>query len=41
VVIKEQTGRNVESNYHINGVVFMRSQNEEDSKNVQDPAASV
>ena len=41
MVIKEQTRGNVESNYHINGIVFMRSKDKEDSKHVQDPAASV
>jgi len=41
VVIEEQTRGNVESNYHINGIVFMCSQDKEDSKYVQDPTASV
>lgn len=41
VVVKKQTGRNIKSNNNIYGIVLMGSQDEEDSKHIQNPAAGV
>lgn len=41
MVVKEETRRNVKSNNNINGIMLMGSQDEENSKHIQDPAACV
>ena len=41
VIIEEQTGRDVERDEDVNGVVLVRREDEEDRKHVQDPAQRV
>lgn len=37
MVVKEESGSDVEGNEHVNGVVFVGSQDEKDPKEVEDP----
>lgn len=41
VVVQEESGSDVEGYEHVNGVVFMRSQDEEDAEEVEHPGQSV
>lgn len=41
VVVEEHAGRDVECNEHVNGVVFVGCQDEEDAKHVQHPGEDV
>lgn len=41
VVVQEESGSDIEGYKHINGVVFMGSQDEEDPKEVEDPRQGV
>lgn len=41
VVVQEQSGGDVERNENVYGVVFMCRQDEEDSKQIQDPRHGV
>lgn len=41
MVIQEESGGDVEGYEHINGVVFMCSQDEEDAEEIEDPGQGV
>lgn len=41
MVVQEESGSDVERYEHVNGVVFMCSQDEEDAKEIEDPGQCV
>lgn len=41
MVVQEESGSDVEGDEHVNGVVFMCSQDEEDAEEIEDPGQSV
>ena len=41
VVVEEETGRDVERHEHVDWVVFVGSQDEEDTKHIEHPGCSV
>lgn len=41
MVVQKESCRDIKGNKHINGIMFVGSQNEEDSKEVENPGQSM